>query len=34
VDKTRKIPADNFRQMGELGLMGMMISKIKEQPFE
>jgi len=24
-DKTKEFPADNFRQMGELGLMGMMI---------
>lgn len=24
-DRTREFPADNFRQMGELGLMGMMI---------
>jgi butyryl-CoA dehydrogenase len=24
-DKTKQFPADNFRQMGELGLMGMMI---------
>ncbi|WP_321419664.1 acyl-CoA dehydrogenase [uncultured Desulfobacter sp.] len=24
-DKTREFPADNFKQMGELGLMGMMV---------
>ncbi len=24
-DKTKEFPADNFKQMGELGLMGMMI---------
>ena len=24
-DKTKKFPAENLRQMGELGLMGMMI---------
>ena len=27
-DKTKEFPADNFRQMGELGLMGMMIPEI------
>ncbi len=24
-DKSKEFPADNFKQMGELGLMGMMI---------
>lgn len=27
-DKTKEFPAENFRQMGELGLMGMMIPEI------
>ena len=27
-DKTKEFPTDNFRQMGELGLMGMMIPEI------